>query len=162
MSQTFWKVVLCILLLSVCIFWSSCFYFVSPFYFMCHSMCLLNLFLEHIKKKKIQLDVVFSAYEFVRPSWWGDLSVPRLASLSIKRNWTLSCQDMLCGSKHDCLQRIMHDLEYFLLLWSGGKGLKNTGILIFFFFCLNQSSRSYSHRITFTKYLLVIHLWWIL
>lgn len=48
--------------------------------FMCHSMCLLNLFLEHIFKKT-QLDV----YEFVRPFWGGrPFCALSLASLSIK------------------------------------------------------------------------------
>lgn len=42
-----------------------------------------------------------------------------------------------------------------------GAGGRDWKILESWIFCLNQSSRSYSHRIMFRKYMLVIHLWWI-
>lgn len=40
-------------------------------------------------------------------------------------------------------------------------GERDWKILESWIFCLNQSSWSYSHRITFRKYLLVIDLWWV-
>lgn len=121
---------------------------------LCAIVCVSKFVLEHIfLKNPVGCLWICEAFLGRRP-----FCAPSLASLSIKRNWTLSYGTCYVGASR-LLTKNHAWLGMFFLLWSAGGRLKNTGI--FLNFCLNQSSWSYSHRITFRKYLLVIHLWWV-
>ena len=90
-------------------------YFMSSFYFMCHVVCLLNLFLKCIKKKN-QI-VAFSACEVLVDR--GLLCGSGVVSLSSKQRKHVILLRRVTWRQAWLLQTRMHGLKWFLLLRPG-------------------------------------------
>lgn len=109
---------------------------------------------------KSQIERAFSTYKAVR-SREATVCVGRtfIFFACKARKLTSAGWDVVKWKQARLRMEKVHGPEWFLLLLPGAWGWKNTGI---WYFCLNQSPRSYSARLMFSKHLLSIHLWLLL